>query len=79
MNTQKFFNVELVFVNFDHKLGRGVIELFLQHFFNSELKGRELTNMIGSKRLFIVDIKPKLEHRDKWWEETFAVTMIRDI
>jgi hypothetical protein len=80
MKRQKFFNIELVFENFDHLLGRNVIEAFLQFFFETRLKGRGLAEKIGNKRLFIINTQPNLaKAADKWWEKVFAITKIRDI
>ena len=78
MKTQKFFNITLEFTNQSHLIGRNVVEAWLQFFFNTELKGRELSEAIGIKTIEIVTVSQahKVENVN-WWEDCFLVKRIK--
>jgi len=77
MKKQKFFNVTIEFQNQTHSLGRNVIEAWVQFFFCTELKGRELSNFVGTKTIKLVTLKESHEvENPNWWEDCFAVKQI---
>ncbi len=75
MKTQKFFNVEVVFTNQEHFIGRNVLESWLQFFADTDLKGKPLAEFIGCARLHVIRIG--FPTSEKWWEEAFAVTKMQ--
>jgi hypothetical protein len=79
MKTQKFFNINLIFTNQSHSLGRNVIEAWLQFFFNTDLKGKKLANSIGNKTIELVTINQsnKVDNVN-WWEDCLLVKRINE-
>lgn len=77
MKTQNFFNIKLIFTNQSYSLHRNVVESWLQFFFNTDLKGKELSDFIGSKTIELVTINEahKVENPN-WWEDCFLVKKI---
>ena len=75
--TQKFFTINLVLENQTWFLGRNVIESFLQNFFDTQLKGRELAESIGNKTIIIENIGGRFTHGEQWWLESFRIKQIK--
>lgn len=77
MKTQKFFNVTFEFQNQDHTLGRNVLESWLQFFFSTNLKGKELAELVGTKTVKLVTLNQSHKvDNPNWWEDCFAVKQI---
>lgn len=77
MKTQKFFNVTFEFQNFTHSLGRNVLEAWLQFFFSTNLKGKELAHFVGEKTVKLVEVK-EMHKTDNpnWWEDCLLVKQL---
>lgn len=74
MKTQKFFSVTIVFNNQKHLVCRYVLQLWLQFFFDTSLKGKDLSNLIGEKTIFIT--RAEQTHCERWWGKEFLVSKI---
>lgn len=88
MNKQKFYNINLVY-DFDHLLDRGLLESWLQHFFATDLKGKDLAGLVGDVEIHVREsarprnsyewVSPTEVINDKadrvqWWTEQYVVT-----
>lgn len=77
MKKQKFFCVEVEYINLTHTLDRGLLESWLQFFADTDLKGRALAEYIGSVKFQVygIDIAHRApDYGVRWWEGAFAVT-----
>ena len=74
MKEQKFFTVTLKLPH-SHLLGRNLIESWLQFFFESELRGKKLSEFIGNKTIHLIQIESN-RSCSKWWERVYAVKKI---
>ncbi len=67
MKTQKFFNINLIFTNQSHSLSRNVVESWLQFFFNTDLKGNQLADFVGSKTIELVTVNESHKDSNSIW------------
>lgn len=80
MRKQKFFCVDIEYINSTYILDRGLLESWLQFFTDTDLKGRALAEYIGSVKLQVywVDITHRVpDYGVRWWEGAFAVTRMQ--
>lgn len=69
MSSQKFFCVDIEYINADHTLDRGLLQSWLQFFYNSNLTGKMLAEKIGNVVLHVytIDIKDRVsDYGDRW-------------
>lgn len=80
MQTQRYYTVTLKYENFDHWLGREVIESWLQFFFNlPNSYGRDLAEKIGHLEIQVYRVDTPEPNGVRWWEKRFTVRTIKKI
>ena len=86
MKTQSFFGLIINWTNIEHKMDRWLLQSILQHMFQSELKGKDLSDSINDMNIMSIDIidlrNGKLitkEEAHDWWKHSFAITKINKL
>jgi hypothetical protein len=83
MNTQNYYGLIINWVNAEKKIDRWLLQSILQHMFQTELKGKDLTDFINDMNIMSLDMinlrNGKLitkEEAHDWWKHSFAITKI---